>query len=266
MSHPRAHEYLDDAALLERARSGDGHAAEEIFARHRPKLARFIRAKSRTAEDAEDLLQEARIAVYRGAPSYRGDGAASAWIWGIARTLVNSYYSRQLCRQARLVTLEALKAEHAGPAGDRTTDTTSTGVIANHAVEEILRALVSACSETEATIVRMHYEGDRFTEISERLELREATVRSHYLRGRKKLLAHFVLTAPELLGGEENVQAAWRAVCDSPQESERPTAEERHAFEYRKMGTEPFFRAVLKLARVLTLTCFVVSLFTGLGK
>ncbi|MDR2987167.1 MAG: RNA polymerase sigma factor [Nocardiopsaceae bacterium] len=74
---------MDDDRLIARVARGDDTALRELFRRHAPWLAVRLRAVL-PAADVEDVLQETFLGVWRGAKSYRPDGAGG-WLWGIAR-------------------------------------------------------------------------------------------------------------------------------------------------------------------------------------
>lgn len=75
---------MDDDELIAAVAAGDDSALRALFSRHASWLATRLRAVL-PAADVEDVLQETFIAVWRGAASYRPDGAAGGWLWGIAR-------------------------------------------------------------------------------------------------------------------------------------------------------------------------------------
>jgi RNA polymerase sigma-70 factor, ECF subfamily len=75
---------MDDDELISRVAAGDDAALRELFYRHAPWLAMRLRP-ALPADDVEDVLQETFLAVWRGARGYRPEGAAGAWLWGIAR-------------------------------------------------------------------------------------------------------------------------------------------------------------------------------------
>jgi RNA polymerase sigma-70 factor (ECF subfamily) len=75
---------MDDDELIAAVASGDDAALRELFSRHAPWLAARLRAVL-PAADVEDVLQETFLAVWRGAGSYRPEGAGGGWLWGIAR-------------------------------------------------------------------------------------------------------------------------------------------------------------------------------------
>ena len=56
----------DERHLLERLRSGDEHAFEELVARHDGALRRVARTFVRTDAAAEDVVQETWLGVVRG--------------------------------------------------------------------------------------------------------------------------------------------------------------------------------------------------------
>jgi RNA polymerase sigma-70 factor, ECF subfamily len=76
-------EAMDDD-LIAAVAAGDDSALRELFSRHAPWLAARLRSVL-AAADVEDVLQETFLAVWRGAGSYRPEGMAAGWLWGIAR-------------------------------------------------------------------------------------------------------------------------------------------------------------------------------------
>ncbi|HEY2792319.1 MAG TPA: RNA polymerase sigma factor [Micromonosporaceae bacterium] len=78
---------MGDDELVAAVARGDDGALRELVYRHSPWLGARLRAVMPTG-DVEDVLQETFVAVWRGARSYRPirpEGAAAAWLWGIAR-------------------------------------------------------------------------------------------------------------------------------------------------------------------------------------
>lgn len=75
-----------DTALLERARSGDRDALEDLLARHQRRVYRFGLKMCRDPEDAKDVLQETLLAVARNVKDFRGASSVSTWLYTIARS------------------------------------------------------------------------------------------------------------------------------------------------------------------------------------
>lgn len=70
---------MDNDQMIAAVAAGDEAALRELFSRHAPWLAARLRAVL-PAADVEDVLQEKFIAVWRGAGSYRPEGAAGGWL------------------------------------------------------------------------------------------------------------------------------------------------------------------------------------------
>jgi RNA polymerase sigma-70 factor, ECF subfamily len=75
---------MDDDELIARLAGGDDLALRELFSRHAPWLAAWLRAVL-PVPDVEDVLQETFLAAWRSAGTYTPQGAAGGWLWGIAR-------------------------------------------------------------------------------------------------------------------------------------------------------------------------------------
>ena len=73
-------------SVLADARSGDPAALEALYRAFEVPVYTVARRICRTAEDAEDVLQETFFEVCRSLPSYRGDGS----LWGWVRTIAAS--------------------------------------------------------------------------------------------------------------------------------------------------------------------------------
>lgn len=70
------------------AQNRDKQAFAELFDHFAPRLKSFMMRKSTSAELAEDLVQEAMIAVWTKAQSYEpSKGAVTTWVFTIARNL-----------------------------------------------------------------------------------------------------------------------------------------------------------------------------------
>jgi RNA polymerase sigma-70 factor, ECF subfamily len=66
-------------ASVAAAIAGDRGALETVVARLLPRLRNLIRYLVRGDADADDIAQEAMVAVVRGLPSFRGDGTLESW-------------------------------------------------------------------------------------------------------------------------------------------------------------------------------------------
>jgi len=73
-------------AVLARARTGDSQALEMLYRAYESQVYNLARRICRTAEDAEDVLQETFFELCRSIGQYRGEGS----LWGWIRTVASS--------------------------------------------------------------------------------------------------------------------------------------------------------------------------------
>ncbi len=81
-----AYRLADAEAVLPRLRAGDPEAQEALFRAFEAPVYSLARRICRTTEDAEDVLQETFIEVFRSIGQFRGQGS----IWGWVRTVASS--------------------------------------------------------------------------------------------------------------------------------------------------------------------------------
>ena len=75
---------VDESDLVERARSGDRPAFQQLMDSHLPQVWRVVWRVLRHREDTEDVVQEVFLSVHRTLGSYRGDSKFSTWLHRIA--------------------------------------------------------------------------------------------------------------------------------------------------------------------------------------
>lgn len=89
----------DDAELARRIGARDERAFEAVMRAHNRMLFRIARSILKDDAEAEDAVQEAYLAAYRGIASFRGRAKLSTWL---ARIVINEAYGR-LRKQKRAV-------------------------------------------------------------------------------------------------------------------------------------------------------------------
>jgi RNA polymerase sigma-70 factor (ECF subfamily) len=81
---------VSEIELIERARAGDTDAFGELVERHKVAVFRAARAALRSADEAEDVAQEAFVAAFRKIGEFRGEATFKTWLlaitWNFART------------------------------------------------------------------------------------------------------------------------------------------------------------------------------------
>ncbi|HSM36341.1 MAG TPA: sigma-70 family RNA polymerase sigma factor [Longimicrobiales bacterium] len=75
---------MDDARLIERARSGDDLAMRDLYRRYSAHVYAVVRRIAGEDALAEDWSQEAWIRVFRALPGFRGQSKFSTWLHRVA--------------------------------------------------------------------------------------------------------------------------------------------------------------------------------------
>ena len=94
-----------DGYCVERMRAGDSRALEELYDRHNGLLYSVVLRIVKRAADAEEVLQEAWLQIWRGAATYNpARGTVGAWLVTVARSRaidrIRSEGSRQRAEEA----------------------------------------------------------------------------------------------------------------------------------------------------------------------
>lgn len=185
---------LEDAAdpdLLAAHVAGDPDAFGVLFRRHRDRLWAVALRTTGDREDAADALQEAMVAAFRRADSYRGDAQVTTWLH---RIVVNACLDRLRRNKVRATQplpddLEEYAARGAvtaaGPAA--ASAGAEAAVLAAERREAVLAGLRQLPVEQRAALVLVDMEGLGVDEAARVLDCAPGTVKSRCSRGRARL-------------------------------------------------------------------------------
>ena len=181
--------------LVDRIRSGDDAAEEELVRFVSPRVFAMLVARTRDREVARDLLQDVLIAVLRSVRegALRDSERLVPFIHGTARNLVNNYF-RDKVRQPKTEELSDIHAE-----------------VVNHEAleaesrERLVRQALSMVDETDRQIVLMTMvDGRKPGDIAERLGLSPEVVRQRKSRAIKKI-SEFIKALSRSTAGDYHV-------------------------------------------------------------
>lgn len=170
-----------DLELLCAHIAGDRYAFAELFQRHRAQLYRSARRSCRTAEDANDALQDAMLSAHRAARSFRHDAPVGSWLH---RIVLNA--CRDGLRRNAIRSTVALEAEDCPPVADRTGQLDTALVIR--------AALRQLPAHQRAAVMAVDMHGYSVADAAVLLHVAEGTVKSRCARGRARLAA--LLSSP----------------------------------------------------------------------
>lgn len=88
-----------DAALFERLRSGDGAALEPLMERFASRVYRVAHGVTGNAPDAEEVVQDVFLTLFRKAASFEGRAALGTWLYRIA---VNTALNKRRGKRAQV--------------------------------------------------------------------------------------------------------------------------------------------------------------------
>lgn len=168
-----------DEQLLERFARGDQSAAREIVARHARRVLALATRMLNDAAEAEDVVQEAMLRVWRIAPDWEaGKAQFSTWLHRVA---LNLCYDR--LRKRRTVDLDsAPEPEDPTPSAQARMEEREGG--------GALRAALQTLPERQrAAILLRHFEERSNPEIAEALSVSVEAVESLLARARRALKA-----------------------------------------------------------------------------
>ena len=177
-----------DAELLAAHVDGDPDAFGELFARHRDRLWAVALRTLGHPEDAADALQDALIAAFRRAGSYRGEAAVTTWLH---RIVVNACLDR--ARHNKVRAADALPDDLESYAGRGAVVTADADPDPEQAAElserrrQVLAALATLPADQRAALVLVDMEGYPVAEVAQMLDCPVGTIKSRCARGRARL-------------------------------------------------------------------------------
>lgn len=162
-----------DARLVRRARRGDRRAFGELVERHRDRAWRVALGITGSPADAEDVTQEAFIAVLRHLHAFDGRSSFTTWLHRIVQRKALDHLRRR-----RDVPHDPAAHDPADPVDHQ----------ADHLVrQELLAAIADLGDGFRETFVLCELAGLSIREAAAVLEVREGTVKSRLHRARAEL-------------------------------------------------------------------------------
>jgi RNA polymerase sigma-70 factor (ECF subfamily) len=196
-----------EAELLSRCRRGEARAWDALFDRHYPAAQRFVfqLGADFSAEDVEEICQEAFLSVVRSLATFDGRSQFQTWLFRIAANKAGDFRERRRAAKrgggAAMLSLNAEDPE-TGLALDAPTPAPGPdGVLLSAERMALLRQALDALGEPCREIIELRYFGDlAYEEIAEALKLNVKTVSSRL----SKCLGRLEEVARGLFGREHS--------------------------------------------------------------
>lgn len=165
----------DDHRLMERVAEGDGQAFRVLVERHTRPLGAHAARMLRNPSEAEEVVQEVFMRLWKQAPSYRPDAKLRTFLFGIAHNLcVDRLRARRPHSEAALEQLSS----HERPSGS----------LAERERSARVQAEVAALPERQrAALSLVHFEELSNIEAARLLDVSVEALESLLARGRRSL-------------------------------------------------------------------------------
>jgi RNA polymerase sigma-70 factor (ECF subfamily) len=168
---------VDDIVLLDRWRSGDQTAGQDLFARHFDSIYNFFETKCES--DADELTQATFLSCLRAKDQFRGASSFRTYLFTIAR---NELYRILRTRQRRDAKLDFELSSIA-----ELVSTPGTRMARNQEHRQLIEALQHLPVEQQ-TLLELHYWEDMdISELAQIFDAPTATIRTRLHRARKAL-------------------------------------------------------------------------------
>lgn len=166
-----------DADLLAAHVAGDPHAFGLLLARHRDRLWAVALRTAGNPDDAADALQEACIAAFRRAGTFRGEAAVTTWLH---RIVVNACLDRlRRTRNRATVPLTGDRIDRANAADP---------IVSSERRRLVADALATLNPDQRAALILVDMEGYPVEQAAQILSCAVGTVKSRCARGRARLV------------------------------------------------------------------------------
>ena len=168
--------------LLTQLQAGDEGSFAALINTHSARLVGMAWRMVGNREDAEDLVQETFIRLYKNVAKFRGDSGLSTWLYQILSRLAIDHLRRQKLKQKffflRNTEDEQDPLEQAADPGLNPGEI----YLAGEAGRKLNKAMDKLSARQRMVFILRHHEGMPLKEVAEVLELEFGTVKAHLHR------------------------------------------------------------------------------------
>jgi RNA polymerase sigma-70 factor (ECF subfamily) len=166
--------------LLKGCLSGDRKSQEAVFNIYAPRMMSVCLRYARHRQEAEDILQDGFVKMFTSLHQYEGQGSFEGWI---RRIMINTAlrYIQKMSRSHEDIGIEYLPEESLGP-----------DIFERLSEEELLNLIAMLPDGYRIVFNLFAIEGYSHKEISDILNIEEATSRSQLSKARRILQAKVV--------------------------------------------------------------------------
>ncbi len=188
----KAQEVALDRLLVDRFKSGDEAAFNEMVSRHWDRIYGMVHQLLRNQQDAEEVTQDAFIRAHRGLVNFRGDAAFSTWLYQIATNLArNRYWYWWRRKRDKTVSFDQpVSADNDTPLSEvfaTEMETPGDITVTNEFVDRIAESMEKLNPKHREILILRNVKNMSYEDISEVLGISVGTVKSRIARARESL-------------------------------------------------------------------------------
>jgi RNA polymerase sigma-70 factor (ECF subfamily) len=190
----KAQEVAFDRLLVDRFKSGDQAAFNEMVSRYWDRIYAMVNQLLRNQQDAEEVTQDAFIRAHRGLANFRGDSAFSTWLYQIATNLArNRYWYWWRRKRDKSVSFDApVSADNTTTLADiipAELETPEDATVTQEFVSRIATGMEKLSAKHREILVLRNIKNLSYEEIAAILGISVGTVKSRIARARESLRA-----------------------------------------------------------------------------
>ena len=188
----KAQDVALDRILVDRFKSGDQSAFDEMVRRHWDRIFAMVHQLLRNQQDAEEVTQDAFIRAHRGLVNFRGDSAFSTWLYQIATNLArNRYWYWWRRKRDQTVSFDQpVSADNATPLSEvfaSEQETPDDVTVTQELIDRIAVGMEKLSPKHREILVLRNIKNLSYEEIAEILKISVGTVKSRIARARESL-------------------------------------------------------------------------------
>jgi len=178
-----------DRALVERLRDRDEHAVAELASLYGHKIFQLAFRYLRNNEDAEEVVQDVLLKVFRKIDAFRGDSALSSWIFRITfNTAMSRLRRTRAMRHAEVneIEIRTTPSDDTPAAFDPAdwSNLADDAMLRSELRERLAAAVIALPEIYRVPVILRDLQGLSTEEASTRLQIKDQTLKSRLHRGR----------------------------------------------------------------------------------
>ncbi len=171
----------DPKELIERCAKADRHAQKELYDIYSGSMYVVCLRYTKSVQEAEDILQEAFIKVFKSIETFRGESQLGYWI---KKIVINTALNHQRSKLYKYPMADVEDVKH---------DFEHNNVVSGFQLNELLEMIQTLPHGCQVVFNLYAIEGYNHKEIGEMLGISEGTSKSQFSRARKLLQSKLLM-------------------------------------------------------------------------